>query len=122
MRPKALHSSRAGDRLMIPLSSMSRRARVVSVSALLVMAMLCLCTPASAVAAEGGTHPGGGEASLRIPDLGQVQFLGLNGRSLLMGGLVVCVLGLIFGLVIFSQLRNLPVHESMRDISELIYE
>jgi K(+)-stimulated pyrophosphate-energized sodium pump len=28
----------------------------------------------------------------------------------------------VFGLVIFSQLKNLPVHASMREISELIYE
>ena len=34
----------------------------------------------------------------------------------------MCVLGLVFGLVIFAQLRRLPVHESMREISELIYE
>ena len=34
----------------------------------------------------------------------------------------MCVLGLVFGLVIFGQLKNLPVHASMREISELIYE
>src|SRR5262245_11934731 len=102
--------------------SMSRRARIISVSALLVMALLCLGLTPCVFAAEAAAHPGGGEASLKIPDLGQVHFLGVNGRSLLMGGLLVCVLGLIFGLVIFSQLRNLPVHQSMRDISELIYE
>src|SRR5271163_2682080 len=39
-----------------------------------------------------------------------------------MGGLVICALGLLFGLVSFMQLRNLPVHRSMREISELIYE
>ena len=65
---------------------------------------------------------GGGEASLVVPDLGQVQVMGINGRTLLVFGLGVCVLGLAFGLVIFSQLRNLPVHDSMREISELIYE
>ena len=64
----------------------------------------------------------GGEANLILPDLGQVTFQGINGRTLLMGGLVVCVLGLLFGLVIFVQLKNLPVHRSMREISELIYE
>jgi K(+)-stimulated pyrophosphate-energized sodium pump len=64
----------------------------------------------------------GGEASLKIPDLGQVEFLGLNGRTLLMTGLIVCALGLVFGLVIYGQLRSLPVHEAMREISELIYE
>jgi K(+)-stimulated pyrophosphate-energized sodium pump len=64
----------------------------------------------------------GGEANLILPDLGQVTFQGINGRTLLMFGLVVCVLGLLFGMVIFVQLRNLPVHRSMREISELIYE
>jgi K(+)-stimulated pyrophosphate-energized sodium pump len=67
-------------------------------------------------------HPAGGEANLRIPDLGQVQVAGVSGRALLMLGLGVCVLGLVFGLVIYSQLKNLPVHASMREISELIYE
>jgi K(+)-stimulated pyrophosphate-energized sodium pump len=64
----------------------------------------------------------GGEASLVLPDLGTVEFHGINGRSLLMAGLGVCVLGLAFGMVIFTQLKNLPVHRSMREISELIYE
>ena len=59
----------------------------------------------------------GGEANLILPDLGQVTFQGINGRTLLMFGLAVCVLGLLFGMVIFVQLRNLPVHRSMRDIS-----
>ena len=39
-----------------------------------------------------------------------------------MGGLVVSLLGLVFGLVIYTQLKNLPVHRSMLEISELIYE
>jgi K(+)-stimulated pyrophosphate-energized sodium pump len=63
-----------------------------------------------------------GEASLKLPDLSQVQFLGIDGHKLLLFGIVFCVFGLIFGLVIYSRLRNLPVHRSMRDISELIYE
>jgi len=68
-------------------------------------------------------HETGGEANLVIPDLSQVSFLGgIHGRSLLMGGLAVCALGLLFGLVMYSQLKRLPVHESMREISELIYE
>jgi K(+)-stimulated pyrophosphate-energized sodium pump len=67
-------------------------------------------------------HGGGGEANLKIPDLGSVQFLGFSGRGLLMAGLLVCLLGLAFGLVIYGQLQRLPVHESMREISELIYE
>ncbi|MEJ7810468.1 MAG: sodium-translocating pyrophosphatase [Gemmatimonadaceae bacterium] len=64
----------------------------------------------------------GGEANLVIPDLGQVEFLGMSGRTLLMTGLVVCALGLLFGLVIYGQLKRMPVHSSMREISELIYE
>ncbi len=66
---------------------------------------------------------GGGEANLIIPDLSQVSFLGgIHGRSLLMGGLFVCALGLLFGLVMYGQLKRMAVHQSMREISELIYE
>ena len=66
---------------------------------------------------------GGGEANLIIPDLSQVSFIGgIHGRSLLMGGLAVCALGLLFGLVMYSQLKRMPVHQSMREISDLIYE
>jgi K(+)-stimulated pyrophosphate-energized sodium pump len=67
-------------------------------------------------------HRAGGEANLVVPDLSGAEFLGVNGRTLLMGGIVVCVLGLLFGLMIYSRLQRLPVHESMREISELIYE
>ena len=67
-------------------------------------------------------HAGGGEANLVLPDLSTVQFLGMNGHALLMIGLLFCVGGLLFGLAIYVQLKNLPVHRSMRDISELIYE
>jgi K(+)-stimulated pyrophosphate-energized sodium pump len=81
---------------------------------------LAQTTPSTPTAAA--PHAGGGEASLVVPDLGQVRLLGMNGRTLLMSGLLVCGLGLVFGLVIFTQLRNLPVHASMREISELIYE
>jgi K(+)-stimulated pyrophosphate-energized sodium pump len=68
-------------------------------------------------------HAAGGEASLVLPDLSQATFLGgIGGRALLMWGLVVCALGLLFGIAMYTQLRNLPVHKSMREISELIYE
>ncbi|MBL8205657.1 MAG: sodium-translocating pyrophosphatase [Blastocatellia bacterium] len=68
-------------------------------------------------------HKGGGEASLVLPDLSQVSFLGgVNGHTLLLVGLVVSALGMIFGLIIYNQLKNLPVHKSMLEISELIYE
>ena len=65
----------------------------------------------------------GGEASLKLPDLSSVQFLGrINGHNLLLIGIAFCVLGLLFGLAIYTRLKNLPVHRAMREISELIYE
>ncbi len=69
---------------------------------------------------------GGGEANLKLPSFNDeklVTFLGgFTGSHLLMGGLVVSALGLIFGLIIFTRLRDMPVHSSMREVSELIYE
>ena len=64
----------------------------------------------------------GGEASLILPDFRASSFLGMTGQSLLTLGLIVCLLGLGFGLWIYKQLEGLPVHRSMREISELIYE
>ena len=79
--------------------------------------------PATGTSAEPApVHRPGGEANLVIPDLDTVSFLGVPGSTLLMGGLVICVLGLLFGLVIYGQLKRMAVHESMREISELIYE
>src|ERR1700692_482739 len=63
-----------------------------------------------------------GEAGLKLPDLSTVSFLGIDGHRLLMIGLLFCIFGLGFGMVIFMRLKNLPVHRSMREISELIYE
>src|SRR2546427_2259036 len=93
-------------------------------AALLVLALATVVAAPTvlAQASSGPAQHGGGEASLKIPDLGQVHIGGIGGRTLLTFGLGVCVLGLVFGLVIFGQLKNLPVHESMREISELIYE
>jgi K(+)-stimulated pyrophosphate-energized sodium pump len=64
----------------------------------------------------------GGEAHLILPDLSQGTFVGFNGRTLLMGGLVICALGLLFDLATYRRLRDLPVHKSMLDVSELIWE
>src|SRR5438477_10744532 len=93
----------------------SCRGALAALPALVATAILCLMA-APALAA------GGGEASLVVPDLGTVTFGGISGRALLEWGLVVCALGLVFGIVIYGQLKNLPVHTSMREISELIYE
>jgi len=102
-----------------------RRDAPLLVPALLLLALLtsALAPAALAKAPEGtSAHEVGGEATLKVPDLGVVSFGGVRGSTLLVAGLVVCVLGLVFGLVIYGQLKNLPVHESMREISELIYE
>src|SRR6184192_2222542 len=80
-------------------------------------AALILVGAPSALAGEAG-----GEANLKLPDLSQVIFLGIDGHKLLLFGIVICIFGLGFGLAIYSRLKNLPVHKSMRDISELIYE
>src|SRR5208282_4036246 len=77
----------------------------------------------SAGAARAAENPTG-EASLKLPNLRDVLFLGgrIDGHSLLLWGLLFCVLGLVFGLTIYMQLKNLPVHQAMREISELIWE
>ncbi len=69
-------------------------------------------------------HRAGGEANLILPDLNKAKFFGesIGGWWLLFGGLFICAAGLGFGLMIYSQLKNMPVHQSMRDISSLIYE
>ncbi len=82
-------------------------------------ALIALFLPALAHAQEQG---GGGEASLKLPDLTTVNFLGINGHDLLLYGLLFCIGGMLFGLTIYMQLKKLPVHRTMRDISELIYE
>ncbi|HEY1686102.1 MAG TPA: sodium-translocating pyrophosphatase [Tepidisphaeraceae bacterium] len=63
-----------------------------------------------------------GEADLNVPPLNSVSFHGVPGSTLLMWGLLICLAGLVFGIVIYKRLKNLPVHESMREVSELIYE
>ncbi len=73
------------------------------------------------LALAAGGH-GGGEANLVLPDLASETFLGVTGWSLLLAGIVVSAAGLLFGLVVAKQLKALPVHRSMREISELIYE
>ena len=76
----------------------------------------------SSLAAFAQPSEAGGEASLQLPDLSSVSFLGVDGHKLLMIGLLFCVFGLLFGLAIYMQLKKLSVHRSMREISELIYE
>jgi K(+)-stimulated pyrophosphate-energized sodium pump len=108
-----------------------RRTRITAAALLACLALFSLTLVAGAAqagvvlegdAAAPAAHHGG-EASLVLPDLGKVTFLGsMPGSTLLTAGLVVCVLGLVFGLVIYRQLQSMPVHKSMLEISELIYE
>ncbi|MDB5313250.1 MAG: hppA [Gemmataceae bacterium] len=94
----------------------------------LVLALVLLAGAAAPAAAAdhppaGPAQHKGGEANLTLPDLNSTEFLGgIGGKNLLYLGLVVSAAGLVFGLVIYSQLKNLPVHQSMREVSELIYE
>src|SRR6202046_824515 len=83
-------------------------------------AVIVVLFGATAAWAQGETP--GGEANLKLPDLSQVNFLGIDGHKLLLFGILFCIFGLVFGLVIYTRLKNLPVHRAMRDISELIYE
>jgi K(+)-stimulated pyrophosphate-energized sodium pump len=66
----------------------------------------------------------GGEASLKLPDLSSVSFFNgaIDGHKLLLIGILFCLFGFAFGMVIYMRLKNLPVHRAMREISELIYE
>ncbi len=76
-----------------------------------------------APALAGAQEQASGEAGLKLPDLHSVSFLGgISGYNLLAIGLIFCVGGLLFGLAIFVRLKNLPVHRTMREMSELIYE
>jgi K(+)-stimulated pyrophosphate-energized sodium pump len=81
--------------------------------------LVALASGASAFADEAG-----GEANLKLPDLSKVSFFhgSIDGHKLLLIGIVICIFGLVFGLTIYTRLKNLPVHKAMRDISELIYE
>jgi K(+)-stimulated pyrophosphate-energized sodium pump len=88
--------------------------------ALLVLALLLTAGTLPAMAQPAEHH--GGEANLVLPNLDQVSFLGgVGGRTLLLFGIGVCMLGLLFGLIIYSRLEKMPVHKSMKEVSELIY-
>src|ERR1035437_6275259 len=78
--------------------------------------------PGEAPQTQAPENNPGGEANLVVPDLTLVTFMGMTGHNLLLLGLIFCVLGLVFGLWILRRVKNMPVHRSMREISELIYE
>jgi K(+)-stimulated pyrophosphate-energized sodium pump len=114
----AFISKRVSRRSYQRLSSLALRARRSVLTLTGIFAVLAFnATSALAQASEAG-----GEANLKLPDLSDVMFMGVNGRTLLMVGLVFCALGILFGLAIYMNLKKLPVHRAMREISELIYE
>ena len=133
--------------LRLRLQSAIRLVPVLATAASLAMLFALFCSNPSFAQANSGyappdtarpnlevVHPGqapqtqapqnnpGGEADLVVPDLSLVTFLGMTGHNLLVLGLVFCALGLLFGLTILWRVKNMPVHRSMREISELIWE
>jgi K(+)-stimulated pyrophosphate-energized sodium pump len=88
------------------------------------LALATLVTVGAATTLAQTSGEAGGEASLKLPDLSSVSFLNgsIDGHRLLLIGILFCFFGLGFGMVIYMRLKNLPVHRSMREISELIYE
>src|SRR6266540_519839 len=85
-------------------------------------APLLAAQPETRPAAVPVEHKPGGEVNIHLPDLNQGDFLGFTGHQILLSGLVVCVLGLLFGAFTYANVRSLPVHRSMAEISDLIYE
>ncbi len=102
-------------------NSAFRRSKLYVIVPLLLALVILLVVPAAGFA-QNPREQAGGEANLILPDLNQVTFLGIGGGALLTWGLGICVLGLLFGLLTYMQLRDLPVHATMREVSELIWE
>jgi K(+)-stimulated pyrophosphate-energized sodium pump len=65
------------------------------------------------------------ESDIVIPSLDTVRFAGLGGVSgatLMYLGLLICLIGAVFGVVQYAQTKALPVHKSMADVSNTIWE
>jgi K(+)-stimulated pyrophosphate-energized sodium pump len=113
---------KAGSALLSRNSNNKLLCRGFGTISAVVAIMLAQCSLVAAQTSSATATEPAGEANLKIPDLSTVSFMGMNGHALLLIGLIFCVLGLLFGLMIYLQLKNLPVHSSMREMSELIYE
>src|SRR5882672_7947197 len=106
-------------RTWLPNAWSHRSSEILNQSARLGATALAVLFGVSAAFARQASEAGG-EANLKLPDLSSVQFLGgIDGHKLLLWGILICILGLVFGLTIYSRLKNLPVHRSMREVSEL---
>lgn len=111
-------NNNAGTGILSLVSARTRRIRRTGLTFATALAGLAV----SAAPTFAQSHAGG-EANLILPNLSDVTFFGgINGHNLLLVGLLVCMLGLLFGLAIYMNLKKLPVHRAMREISELIYE
>jgi K(+)-stimulated pyrophosphate-energized sodium pump len=96
---------------MLLASPLKRRSLAALVGATL---LLALFFPTITLASD---------VSLKIPDLNKARFFNnsIGGHTLLTWGMAICGLGFLFGLVIYRRLQAMPVHESMREVSETIY-
>ena len=104
------------------LQRLSTPRRVLPALLTLVLGVsLLLFAAAPALAAEDEHRPGG-EVNITLPDLSGGDFFGFTGSEILLSGLVVCVLGMLFGLANYKALRDMPVHRNMAEISAIIYE
>jgi len=90
--------------------------------AALALTLTLVTAPAAMAAQPPAEHHPGGEINIQLPDLNQGDFLGMTGHQILLTGLLVCVLGLAFGGWVYVGVKNLPVHRSMAEVSDLIYE
>jgi K(+)-stimulated pyrophosphate-energized sodium pump len=96
--------------------------RVLRIAGTAAAALTLLSVGTASAFAQSAETAAGGEANLKLPDFTTVQFLGMGGHHLLMFGILFCIFGLLFGLAIYTRLRNLPVHHAMAEISQLIWE
>ncbi len=127
MFPTLRLCARAQQATSTDTNGSARGPRILGLTrAVLFLVMLALMLGAATAPAYAQTeHRPGGEANLILPNLDSATFLsgfgGIGGHVLLMVGLVVCALGLGFGLMISTRLKAMPVHKSMLEVSELIY-
>src|SRR5689334_13594463 len=98
--------------MLVTLRTFALLAALILTPAAMTAAYAPVPAPDTAASAAPAQHAGG-EANLVLPDLSTETFRGINARTLLMGGLGVCLAGLAFGMIIFTRLKNMPVHRSM---------
>ena len=103
------------SRIFVHNRAIRRFARAIAAGAFFMLAGVASAYAQSSESAAG-------EANLKLPDFSKVFFLGVGGHRLLMVGILFCIFGLLFGLVIYKRLQNLPVHRAMAEVSQLIWE